>query len=520
MGWRSSRSITKINDGGRISTSRRLNAVASEAKAKDNHGGMAAKPLQFSDEQRKCIEHLHGPMLVRAGAGSGKTTVLVERISKLLALPGIEPENILAFTFTEEAAAQIKGRVTQKHPQGGRVNASTIHSYCYGLLERNQAGFTALTVEDLWVFLRMQIERKQLPLEYFSKASNPGRFLSDLLAFFDRCSDELVDAASFSHYVEQELAKPDSALPRVCRPNEEDSITREQALERWREIARIFNAAEELLKRRNLGSYGHMIVRAVELLRDDERLLAAERGRIKFLLVDEFQDCNSGQIALVKLLVGENGNVFAVGDPDQAIYRFRGATSAAFDAFLEEFPQTSPASLRENYRSRSPVLKCAHALISKNPEPKGKDYQRNPLIAVREGSERPLKSKCAEIIHYGEYEDEAGEIARLIRERVEKGRCEWRDCAVLYRSHGARKAIVQELTAQNIPFSVRGIDLLNSPVVRDIEALLNVLYWPQDSMGWFRLALHDRFGIDHEALHRALSDATRGTAMNAVLLGV
>ncbi|MGH9571089.1 MAG: UvrD-helicase domain-containing protein, partial [Candidatus Angelobacter sp.] len=290
---------------------------------------MMANPFLPNPKQAQAIEHVHGPMLVLAGAGTGKTTVLVERIAKLIENGHATPDQILAITFTDNAAAELKARVEKRLRRKAVIAAGTFHAYCFGLLKRASNDFYTLLPEDVYVFLRQRID--QLGLKHFIKPSDLGQFLDDLRSFFDRCNEELIGPEDFQKYVDSlGQGRP---LPRNCRSKEVEQLGEAVILERWQEIAHVYANSMRLLDQNNLGTFGLQISRAVGLLQRDAGLLELERRRAKFILIDEFQDCNSSNIILAELLAGGAQNVFAVGDPDQAIYRFRGASSAAFEEF-------------------------------------------------------------------------------------------------------------------------------------------------------------------------------------------
>ena len=331
-----------------------------------NATGLPAKKIVPDERQRQAIAHVHGPMLVIAGAGTGKTTVLTQRVASLIREGHSRPDEILALTYTDNAAAEMMGRV-QGELQGTNIDglrACTFHSWCNGLLARRGAVFGVLDDKDLWVFLRRRI--RELRLKHFVRAANVGQFLDSLLEFIRRCQDELVGPAEYSRYVER-LERGEAELPRVAGSKKQTELTKDEIVERCQEIARVFETVETMLREKKLGTYGHQITNAYRLLKDDSALLEEERGRIRFLLVDEFQDANFAQIEILSLLAGAAANVFAVGDPDQAIYRFRGASSEAFTLFARNFPAAQVVVLGKNRRSLSPILHCAFGIVNENP---------------------------------------------------------------------------------------------------------------------------------------------------------
>src|SRR5215470_14283733 len=345
------------------------------------------------ERQREAIEHVHGPILVVAGAGTGKTTVLIRRIAALIRNGHARPSEILALTYTDNAAKEMRERV-RAELQGADVSslrAVTFHAYCNELLQSCGRGFKVLDEKDLWIFLRKQL--RELGLNYFVRAANVTQFLDDLLEFLRRCQDELVTPEKYAAYVEK-LGCGALPVPRVTKSKDADSLNDDEVVGRCREIASVFATVERLLEAHNLGTFGHMITKAHDLLRDDPAVLAKEQQRARFILVDEFQDANFAQVKILSALAGTERNVFAVGDPDQAIYRFRGASSAAFGLFCGNFRGARMVVLEKNQRSTTPILQCAFAVIDENPtvagglvamtsEPSFR-YRRSPLKSARE----------------------------------------------------------------------------------------------------------------------------------------
>ena len=232
-------------------------------------------------------------MLVVAGAGTGKTSVLVERVARLIRDRHARPDEILALTFADNAANEMCARAGQglAGMNCAGLRSMTFHAYCYDLLKRAGKDFRLLTKEDLWVWLRLRIS--ELGLNWYIRAASPGQFLDALLEFFDRCHDEVVSPADYRKYVAG-LSMANAALPRVVSSKQAEGMTRDEVLERCHEIASAFEKVEQMLAQENLGAFAHMITRALELLQNDEPLRAAEQGRTRFLLLDEFQERQPG----------------------------------------------------------------------------------------------------------------------------------------------------------------------------------------------------------------------------------
>jgi DNA helicase-2/ATP-dependent DNA helicase PcrA len=475
-----------------------------------SHSRSFSRPAPFipDDPQRQAIEHVHGPMLVVAGAGTGKTSVLTNRIARLVEGGHARPEEILALTYTKNAATEMRDRV--RGLLGGKeIHAATFHDFCNDLLARAGREFGVLDDTDLWIFLRRRI--RELRLEYFVRAANVGQFLKDLLEFRSRCHDELVTPESYAEYVQQ-LERGELPIPRVAKSK--NQLSDAEVLGRCQEIARVFATTERWLLEDNLGTFSHMITRAHALLESNKDLLAVERERARFILVDEFQDANFAQVKILAALAGQEGNIFAVGDPDQAIYHFRGASSAAFELFRRQFPAPGLVVLGKNWRSTTPILRSAFALIDKNPPVFATNtngaiaYRRTPLQSAREekasAEGKPLPSPPVAVVSFAGKDAEGPDVVSVIRELRAKLRCKWSDFGVLYRSHGHRDDVLRELAEANIPFAVESMDVSDTPQVRDLFACLGAVASTGDDINLFRVAALSQFDVDPQQLRAAM----------------
>jgi DNA helicase II / ATP-dependent DNA helicase PcrA len=474
-----------------------------------------------NSKQKQAIEHALGPMLVLAGAGTGKTTVLVERIAWLIEQGHAKPEEILAITFTDNAADELKARVEKRLRRKTAIFAGTFHAYCLGVLKRAGQDFNLLLPEDVYVFLRQRID--QLGLKRFIKPADLGQFLEDLKNFFDRCHEELVGPEQFEQYVEG--LRPGSDVPRNCRSKDVEEVGEQEIVERWQEIARVYTNSMRLLERDNLGTFGMMIRNAVRLLESNPALLERERRKARFILIDEFQDCNSSNIILAQLLGGEERNIFAVGDPDQAIYRFRGASSAAFEEFQKRFPQTEGVVLDENQRSRGNILRVAYAAINENPPVQSLGdrvkFQRAQLESGRDRRDqqdgRFVFDEPVEIVLSDCHEGEAaliGEEIADLRRNQRPGDC---SMAVLYRQHMQREDLMAELAARDIPFIVIGLNVLETAMARDVLALAGAAGHDNDADSLFRICALPKFDVAANELRKKLAVASGQKSFKAVL---
>ena len=468
-------------------------------------------------------------MLAIAGAGTGKTTVLTQRLASLIREGRARADEILALTYADNSAAEMMTRVREelKGTVIDGLQACTFHAWCNGLLQRRGADFRVLDDKDLWVFLRRRI--RDLRLKHFVRAANVGQFLDSLLDFMRRCQDELVGPEEYARYVER-LERGEAPLPRVARSKKQTELEDVEILERCQEISRVFRSVENMLREKNLGTFGHMIIKAYQLLKGDPTLLEEERRRTRFLLVDEFQDANFAQIEVLSLLAGSAANVFVVGDPDQAIYQFRGASSEAFTLFLKKFPAARMVVLGKNRRSLSPILGCAFGIVNENPpvfrqtfgqKRNSISYKRTPLESLRDEEAKQrgetTSALLVEIVTWRDKEVEAADLARRIRRKRKDRRGRWGDFAVLYRQHNHRDELVHELAERGIPFSIEGLDVLDTPEVRDVVACLTAAVSPNDAASLFRVAALPQFGINPVELRAAMRAVWRQLDLRTVL---
>jgi DNA helicase II / ATP-dependent DNA helicase PcrA len=478
-------------------------------------------PFIPDDRQREAIEHVHGPLLVIAGAGTGKTSVLTYRIERLVREGCAQPHEILALTYTNHAAREMRERL--RNLLGGRrVNATTFHNYCLDLLKSVHRDFGVLDEQDLWIYLRRRI--RELHLEHFVRAANLGQFLTDLLKFMDRCHDELVTPEKYAEYVER-LERRELPIPRVAKSK--DVLDEAEVLGRCREIARVFSTVERWLEEENLGTFSHMIVRAHALLQSNEKVLAEPRARARFILADEFQDANFAQIKILARLAGSHGNIFAVGDPDQAIYRFRGASSAAFELFRRHFPAARLVVLEKNRRSTPPILRSAFALINENPPVFAERhdgtlaYQRAPLQSAREEEAaragKQLPSPPVSVVVLTSRDAEGPDLASFVRDAQKKSKCKWSDFGVLYRLHSHRDEVVNELAEAGIPFVIEGMDISDTSEARDLFACMRTVVSTGDDVSLFRVAALPRFQVNPEQLRQVMRAIARDSREGPII---
>src|SRR5580700_4764901 len=460
--------------------------------------------VKMNDAQRRAITHGQGPLLVIAGAGTGKTRVITERIRHLLdSDASLGGENILGLTYTKKAAGEMKSRVVKTCGERGRnVTMARFHAFCETLLKEIDPKVTVLEDVDHWILLRRNMARLQL--EKYRRLAEPGQFLGDFLRFFSRCQDELVSSEDFQRYadeLEEDLRAERKQL------DEDTYAERAENVALQKEIARAYKASEELLNEKKYFSFGSLITWTVALLRKDGAIRERFQQRYKHILVDEFQDTNIAQLELLQLLSPEPRNIVVVGDNDQAIYRFRGASFGSFKLFLERFAGWKTgrdsakyrATLTENYRSTPNILRVATQVIAQNEV--SSDFPNKVLSATHAEGER---IRIAELSN----EDEEAVWVASELERLHRAGTPWRDFAILYRQHNHRDRLAKELAERNIPFVISRLSILEHPLVRDVLAYLRLINKPFDDVAAARVLAAPAWHLEPVDLVR-LAERTR-----------
>lgn len=465
--------------------------------------------LKLNPAQHRAITHGDGPLLVIAGAGTGKTRVITERIRHLLETDqSLLGENILGLTFTKKAAGEMKARVVKAVGERGKdVLLSTFHSFCETLLKEVDPNRVALEQVDHWILLRRNLAR--LKLDKFRRLAEPGQFLSDFIQFFSRCQDELVSSDDYQAFADQlssELAAEKDSL------DEDTCKERAEHVALQQEIARAYRASEEILRDKRAVALNGLIAEAVILLKSDSKKRRQLQQRFKHILVDEFQDTNIAQLELLHLLSADRRNIVVVGDNDQAIYRFRGASFGSFKLFLQRFAdwqegQDSSAfrvALMDNYRSTPNILRVATQAISMNEV--SAEFPKKVLQ-----SNKPEGEKIR-IVELDAPEDEAAWVADELQRLRAAGR-RWKDFAVLYRQHAHRNHLVEELCLRKIPFVISKLSILEHPLVRDVLAYLHLIARPFDDIACARVLSAPAWHLSAPDLVRLAERAGRKRAI-------
>ena len=468
---------------------------------------LSKETITLNENQRRAVEHGDGPMLVVAGAGTGKTRVITERIRRLLEDdPELSGESILGLTFTDKAANEMRWRIEKRVGERTKgIWLGTFHGFCYNqiLLPANP-DLKVIDEIDHWILLRRNIEK--LDLQAFKRIADPGQFLNAFVQFFSRCQDELVTADDFQRYVDG--LKADFEAKRAQMEPDAQKLQKE-AIAQQEEVARAYRVSEQLLREKNYVTFGAQLMRAVQVLRSDPALLEKTRERYRYILVDEFQDTNIAQLELLRLLAGERRNLFVVGDHNQAIYRFRGASFGSLKTFLTDFCGVSSDTpearwprihLSRNYRSTKRILRIAGTVAAESDDSRYVPF--TPLT-----TENPDGEKIR-IVEFGRPEEEAEWVAGEI-ERLRAAGVPWRDFAALYRKHSHREDLVDALTRRQIPFVIRRLSILSSTLIRDLIAYLRSIAVPSDDVSSARVLAIPYWHIEPRNLVRLAERAEK-----------
>jgi DNA helicase II / ATP-dependent DNA helicase PcrA len=457
----------------------------------------------LNQAQREAVTHDTGPLLIVAGAGTGKTTVITRRIAHLIEQSKARPEEILALTFTDKAAAEMEARVDELVPYGyADVEIATFHAFGDSLLRGHSLelglrnDFNVLSRAEQVIFLRDRLF--ELPLVRYRPLGDPTRHLQAIITLVSRCKDEDISGADYMACAERLQALA------AATPDDEDARDRGAA---QTELAAVYAAYQALMLREGNIDFGDQIVLALRLLRARPHVLSFYQRRFKYVLVDEFQDTNYAQFELVKLLAARHRNVAVVADDDQSIYKWRGAAISNVLGFLDHYAGARQIVLTENFRSHQAILDAAYRLIQHN-NPDRLEVKSGivkQLTAVRE-----VPGPEPHHWHYETATQESDQVAQTIRDRVEQGTWKLNDVAILVRSNHDADPFLRSLNLRGIPWTFSGnAGLYGRPEVRLLLAFLRAVAHPDDSVSVHYLASSDLYGVPIVDLTRCATHADR-----------
>ncbi|MCI5552333.1 MAG: UvrD-helicase domain-containing protein [Tenericutes bacterium] len=409
----------------------------------------------LNEKQQEAVKETEGAVLVLAGAGSGKTKVLTTRVAYLINEKGVNPRNILAITFTNKAATEMKERISKMVENSNKIQISTYHSLGLLFIRENceklnyQSNFTILDSEDVLTLIKKIMKEKGID----DKAFNPRAIRNAISS----AKNELIDAKSYEKYALTEFEK---------------------------KVYEVYLNYEKRLKLGNSLDFDDLLMLPIILFKNNPDILSKYQDRFEYILIDEYQDTNYAQYMLSKLLSAKYKNIFVVGDIDQSIYAFRGANYKNILNFEKDYPNNKTILLEENYRSTKCILNVANDIIKNNKQRKEKNLW--------------TQNNDGEKITYHKAENEKdeanyvkNEIQKLIDNGVEKS-----NIAVLYRTNAQSRIIEEELLHHNIPYKVVGsFYFYNRKEIKDLISYLKLIYNPHDDISLLRIINTPKRGI-------------------------
>ena len=419
----------------------------------------------LNDKQREAVLQTEGPVLILAGAGSGKTRVLTHRIAYLIEEKKVNPWNILAITFTNKAAGEMRERVDRLVGFGSdSIWVSTFHSTCVRILRRHidrlgySTNFAIYDGDDQKTLMKDVCRRLDVDTKVYKERA--------LLAAISSAKDELITPEQYALDAGGDYSR--------------------------QKIAAVYREYQRQLKGNNALDFDDLLMKTVELFQNCPEVLEYYQERFRYIMVDEYQDTNTAQFKLVSLLAAKYRNLCVVGDDDQSIYRFRGANIGNILNFEEFFPEAHTVKLEQNYRSTQNILNAANSVISNN---KGRKEKR--LWTEKEEGEKIRLRQF--LTGYEEAEFVAGDIGG----RVRRGECRYKDCAILYRTNAQSRLFEEKLLMGNVPYKIiGGINFYARKEIKDLLAYLKTVDNAVDDLAVRRIINVPKRGIGATTLTR------------------
>jgi DNA helicase II / ATP-dependent DNA helicase PcrA len=446
------------------------------------------KKINLTTAQAEAVYFGDGPLLVVAGAGTGKTMCLAHRVAHLVTSGRAEPGEILVLTFSNKAAAEMEERIDLLLPYAfSDIWVSTFHSFGREILSRHalDAGifpdFRVLTPQELALFLCENLFR--LPLDRYRPPSNPTFHLNALVRLLTRLKDEDISPQEYLAFATGlEVPHGDAAA------EEKKAI--------HMEMAAFYDRAQALLQEGGFADMADLVYMPLQIFRNHALIADDYRKKFKYVLVDEFQDTNYSQYQLLNLIAAGRRNITVVGDDDQSIYKFRGAAISNILNFMDDYKDARQIVLTENFRSPRLILNASYKLITHN----------NPdRLEIKNNIDKRLKGRedSAAVLEHKIYDTEAAQaegIAQLIERKHDEG-YNYSDMAALFRANKIADAIIRELNVRDIPYSYQGSSgLYMRPEIRSLISFFRVVARPDDSLSLHFLAASEVYGLDADSL--------------------
>ena len=426
----------------------------------------------LNEQQKEAVLHTEGPLLILAGAGSGKTRVLTHRIAYLIEEQGVNPWNILAITFTNKAAGEMRERVDKLVGFGAEsIWVSTFHSTCVRILRRHidllgyDNNFTIYDSDDQKTLMKDVCKLLQIDTKIFKERA--------LLSTISHAKDELITPEEFRIRAEGDFSQ--------------------------KKIAEVYEEYEKQLRANNALDFDDLLVKTVQLFQTQADMLEYYQERFRYIMVDEYQDTNTVQFELIRLLASKYRNLCVVGDDDQSIYKFRGANIKNILNFEHVFEDAKVIKLEQNYRSTSNILNAANAVIRNNRGRKDK------TLWTDNGDGEKLEFRQFDTAY-----DEAEYIVGDIREHVDRGECTYNDNAILYRTNAQSRIFEEKFVNANIPYKiVGGINFYARREIKDLLSYLKTVDNGQDDLAVRRIINVPKRGIGLTSINRVQEYAVR-----------
>ena len=421
----------------------------------------------LNDYQKEAVLHKEGPLLILAGAGSGKTRVLTTKIAYLIKEYDVDARNILAITFTNKAAKEMKTRIEELIGKTS-IQASTFHSFGVKILKENceklgyKSNFIILDSDDSLTLVKKILKDFNLDPKRFSPYMIRNKISSN----------------------KNELIMPDDYKKFVY--NEEDDV-----------VYKVYKKYQEILKQNNSLDFDDLLILPITLFKKNPDVLAYYQDRYRYIFIDEYQDTNYAQYLLTKMISAKYHNICVVGDNDQSIYAFRGANYKNILNFEKDYPDCKVVMLEQNYRSTKTILNAANSVIKNNKERKDKN-----LWSLKESNEKITYYKAADET------DEVHYILKKVKELVASG-VSYQDMAILYRTNAQSRVFEQELLKQNIPYRIIGSFYFYSrKEIKDLLAYMRLVYNPDDDLSLLRVINTPKRGIGNKTLRSLEEEAS------------
>ncbi|MBX4187196.1 MAG: ATP-dependent helicase [Candidatus Doudnabacteria bacterium] len=465
----------------------------------------------LNQKQEAAVTFAKGPLLIIAGAGTGKTTVLTRRIAWLIESGLATPDEILALTFTVKATGEMEERVDQIMPLGySQITISTFDAFAEKILRQHAldigipGDFEILDDTRAWVMMRNHIH--DFNLDYYKPKGNPSKFIHALLRHFETAKREGVTPEKYLEYAQQLQMNLDNVdVKKKARKKKtpvvsgflNPDLVDPAEVSRIMEVANAYHKYQKLLLDNSFLDFRDLINFTLKLFTERPKILKYYQNKYKYILVDEFQDTDLSQYELVKLMAHPQNNITVVGDDDQSIYKFRGASISNILKFKEDFPKASEVTLTDNYRSIQPILDLAYEFIQRN----NPERLESRLKISKKLVSHKADGGQTEVIHARNIYEEARQTIEKIQELQEVESLGLNDFAILVRANDHAEPFLNELSRKNIPYIyVASRGLYRKPLILDILAYLKLLDNFHQSDYLFRVLNFKKFKIDHEDL--------------------